>query len=80
MSQANRLCISVIPSSRQSARGLFNVQLYLDAPCGKLDPNCGLRLQAKFVTGEATEQIGLANARISYQDYLEEIIVTAAEL
>ena len=56
------------------------MQLYLDAPCGKLDPNCGLRLQAKFVTGEATEQIGLANARISYQDYLEEIIVTAAEL
>jgi hypothetical protein len=47
----------------------------LYAPCGKLDADGGLGLQAKLVAREAAQQVGLANARVTDEHHLEQIVI-----
>ena len=42
---------------------------------GELDADGGLGLEAELVAGEAGEEVGLADAGVSDEDQLEEVVV-----
>ena len=61
--------------ARRHERGWSGARL--DAASGKFDADGGLGLQAELIAGEAAEQVGLAHARVAYEDHLEQVVVAA---
>ena len=48
--------------------GFDGFRVNLDGACGKFDADGGLAVQIEFVTGEAAEKVGLADARIANEN------------
>ncbi|KAH9845230.1 methionine import ATP-binding protein MetN 1 [Teratosphaeria destructans] len=49
----------------------------LNAAGRELDADGGFAVEVEFVAGEPREQIGFTDARVAYQDNLEEILDTS---
>lgn len=43
----------------------------LDGPCCEFDADGGLGVEVELVAGEAREEVGFTNSRISYEDHCE---------
>lgn len=48
--------------------GLDRLRVNLDRACGKLDADGGLAVQVEFITREAAQQVGLADAGVADED------------
>lgn len=46
---------------------------------GKLNTDRGLRLQAKLIASETTQQIGLSDARVTNEHDFEQVIIAEAQ-
>lgn len=62
------------------ASGVPNLRLYnlivdVDAASGEFNADGGFGFQTEFVFGESWQEIGFADARISDQNHLEQVVV-----
>lgn len=55
-------------------------QAHLDAARRKFDADGGVRFLVKYVTRVAGQQAGLADAAVSQQNHLEEMVVAAEKM
>jgi hypothetical protein len=55
-------------------------KIYLDGTRGKLHTDCRLGLKAELIARKSGKQIGLPDARVSYQHHLEQIVILVVRL
>lgn len=48
---------------------LHRLAVHLNAARGKLNPDCALTLQVKFISGETGQQVTLSHTRVSNEDH-----------
>ncbi len=56
-----------------------NKATHLNAASGKLDADGGLGLQAELIARESRQQIGFADAAVSDQHHLEQVVIAAPQ-